>query len=251
MRYNNTDPCELYPGITIAREIPPAGVGTAISGENAMQNRFSRQLEDTDYIVYLNLLGKDQEDVARMHRLVTGWARPMDRVTHELVPTHWQTVAYNAACADISIQQKSWTHWIICIVFRLFRGIAHDRIPTTADTGGAAGTLNIYVDGTSYIRPEIRLTAAAAADSITLYVDEKPYFRLVAPLAAGDAVTIRNDDGVDLYTAATDTTQDAADKMDYVTTDTHAMWEALTPGPHAIRSDPAAAIEMEWRNEWV
>lgn len=214
-----------------------------------MSKRFFRAFEDTDYIVYLNLLGKDPEDAARMKRMISAWARPMDKTTHELVPTHSPSIAYDAACADVSMQQKSWKHWIVCIVFRVFRGIAHDRIPTTAGTAGKADKLTVRIGGSSHARPTIRLTCASSEDSITLYVDEHPYFRLVTELSTGDVVTIRNDDGVDLTSSGV--TQDASDKVDFVATDTHAMWEALTPGNHVLYTVPAAAIEMEWRNEWV
>jgi hypothetical protein len=174
----------------------------------------------------------------------------MDNKTHELVPNNLDSVFYEAALQNIVPQQKTLTCWVLQIVFRIFRGIAYDRIPTTAMTDGA-GALKINIGGTSYARPDIRLTAASASESITLYVDEQPYFRLVTPLGAGDIVSIGKNEQIGLYDASEDTTMDAADKVDFVLSDLYEMWEALTPGPHVIRTAPAASIEMEWRNEWV
>lgn len=252
MRYNNIDPCELYPGITIAREIPLATVPTEIRSieGKASGSIIDREMQTGDYIVYLNIVGKNPEEVERMKHIVTAWARPMSIVPCEIVPTHWPQVAYDAVASSVTAQQKSWKHWIVCIVFRIFRGIAYDRIPTTAITDGA-GELKINIGGTSYARPDFRLTAASASESITLYVDEQPYFRLVTPLGAGDIVSIGKNEQIGLYDASEDTTMDSADKVDFVLSDLYAMWEALMPGPHVIRAEPAASIEMEWRNEWV
>lgn len=253
MRYNGVDPRQLHPGISIAKEIPPGTVTSQLETLSGSTGEIvvGRTIQQGEYIVRVNIAGKHRGEGWAIHRLLTGWARPTDIVLHELVPTHWQTVAYDATLKEISPPEFVFGFVVIDVVFAVPRPIAHDRVSSKASTNGNAGDLIADIGGTSYARPDIRITAATPAEAVALYVDEQPYFRLVAPVEAGDVITLRSNDQVDWYKASDDTTQDASDKVDYTITDTQAMREALTPGRHTLRAEPAAAIEAEWRNEWV
>lgn len=253
MRYNGVDPRQLHPGISIAKEIPPGTVTSQLETLSGSTGEIvvGRTIQQGEYIVRINIAGKNRGEGWAIHRLLTAWARPTDVVLRELVPTHWQTVAFDATLKEISPPEFVFGFVVIDVVFAVPRPIAHDRVASTATNGGNAEDLEVNIGGTSYARPDIRIEAKTAAESITLFVDEQPYFRLAAAVEAGDVMTLHSDDRVDLYDASTDTTQNAADKVDYVITDTQAMREAFAPGKHIVRTEPAAAVEMEWRNEWV
>lgn len=253
MKYNGIDPRQLHPGIRIAKEIPPGTVTSQLETLNGSTGEIvvGRTIQQGEYIVRINIAGKNRSDGWAIHRLLTGWAKPTDIELHELVPTHWNTVAFDAALKEISPPEFVFGFVVIDVVFAIPRPIAHDRIHSTANTGGEAKELQLTISGTSYARPDIRITVKAAAQAVTLYVDEQPYFRLVAAVEAGDVIALNSNDRVDWYDASEDRTKDAADKVDYTATDTESLRKALTPGKHTVRVEPASAIEVEWRNEWV
>lgn len=253
MRYNGVDPRELHPGISIAKEIPPGTVTSQLETLSGSTGEIvvGRTIQQGEYIVRINIAGRYADEGWAIHRLLTAWARPLDTKLHELVPTHWPTVAFDATLKEISPPEFVFGFVVIDVVFAVPRPIAHDRIASTASTGDTAGSMTVNVGGTSYARPNITITAKEASSTITLYVDEMPYFRFSAPVEAGDVVLIRDDLRIELYDASAATTQDAADKVDYTLTDMQALWEVLTPGRHIVRTEPPAAIDMQWRNEWV
>lgn len=253
MKFNGVDPRSLYPGISVAKEIPPGTVTSqleTISGTGG-EMVVGRTIQQGEYIARINIAGKNASNGWEIHRLLKAWARPMDATTSELVPTHWPSVAYDAILKEISPPEFRFGFVVIDVVFALPRPIAHDRAATTANTGGTAGALSINVGGSSYIRPIIRAKASAATSDMVLYVDDKPYVRVVTPIKSGDVLAVYADGRLELTEASTGKTVDVTDKVDYVATDLQAMQEALTPGKHAIRTAPASALDMEWRCEWV
>lgn len=253
MRYNGVDPRQLHPGISIAKEIPPGTVTSQLETLSGSTGEIvvGRTIQQGEYIVRVNIAGKYADEGWAIHRLLKEWARPLDTTPRELVPTHWPTAAYDATLKEISPPEFVFGFVVIDVVFAVPRPIAHDRITSTAGTGNVAESVTAKVGGTSYARPNVTITAKEASNAIALYVDEMPYFRISSPVEAGDVLLIRNDLRIELYDASTATTQDAADKVDYTMTDIQGMWEALTPGHHIVRTEPPAAIDMEWRNEWV
>ena len=253
MRFNGVDPRTLLPGITIAKEIPPGTVTSQLEtvGGSGGETVVGRTIQRGEYIVRINIAGKNAPGGWEIHRAIKAWARPMDITTKELVPTHWPEVAYDAILKDISPPEFRFGFVTIDVAFALPRPIAHDRNATIATTGGKAESLTVKIGGSSYARPIIRAKAAAAADAMVLQVDGTPYVRVVTPVEAGDVLTVYANGRMELTDESASTTKDVTDKVDYVATDLQAMQEALTPGEHTISASPAAALEMEWRREWV
>lgn len=253
MRYNGIDPRQLHPGISIAKEIPPGTVTSQLETLSGSTGEIvaGRTIQQGEYIARINIAGRYADEGWAIHRLLKEWARPMDEIPRELVPTHWPSVAYDAILKEISPPEFVFGFVVIDVVFALPRPIAHDRIASTASTGIDAKNLTVKIGGTSYARPNITITAKKATSEVTLYVDETPYFRIFAPMENEDVLMIRNDSRIEMYDESAAKTKDAADKVDYTLTDMQGMWEALKPGNHVVRTEPPAAIDMEWRNEWV
>lgn len=253
MLFNGQDPVDLHPGISIKKETPPGSVTSKLETLSGAFGELvvGRTIQQGEYKVEFLIRGNTREKIGTIRQLLSSWARPMDVSTCELVPSDTPDRAYAAMCKKVGEPKFKHSSATIEVVFAVPRPIAHDRYPRTASTDGKAEALVVDVRGSSFIQPEVKLTLPSTAGAVTLYVDDKAYFRLVAPLSAGDSVIIRNDAQIDLFDASANTTASAAVNVDYVATDLFAMWKALYHGRHTVRGEPACAIEMNWRDEWV
>lgn len=253
MLFNGQDPVDLHPGISVKKETPPGSVTSKLETLSGAFGELvvGRTIQQGEYKVEFLIRSNTSEMIGTIRQLLSSWARPMDVTTCELIPSDMPDRAYAAMCKKVGEPKFKHGAATIEIVFALPRPIAHDRFPRTASTGDKAEALAVDVRGSSYIRPEVSMKLPSAADAVTLYVDDKAYFRLVASLSAGDCVIIREDASIDMFDASANAIANAATCVDYVVTDLFAMWKALGHGPHTVRCEPACSIEMKWRDEWV
>lgn len=239
MKFNGVDP-RTIPGVSVAKEIPPGAPNSQLetlagSGGEIIAGRTIQQGE---YIVRLNIAGKTRGEAWQIRRQIAGWARAADIVTHELIPTHWPSVAYDAILKDIEPPEFTFGHATVDVVFTLPRPIAHSVSYRSASGGSSA---SVSIGGTSHARPSILMTGASS--SITLRVDGKTYF---AMHGAYGSVAVRPDIALVQINGS-----DAARYVDYVNTDFEGLCKAFAPGSHTVTVSGASGLQISWRDEWL
>lgn len=244
MRFNGIDPRTLHAGISIAKEIPPGSPTSQLetlagsSGEIVT----GRTLQQGEYLVRVNIGGKTRPDAWTMRRILAAWAMSTSVTTHELIPTHWPTVAYDAILSEIEPPEFTFGFGTIDVSFAVPRPIAHD-LQWSVATGSASARMP--VGGTSYARPRITITTTEA-EGLTIAVDGEVYAALTGSFAEGQTVE------VDTITAAVliDGVHHE-DRIDYMQTDFRRLQEACAPGAHTVACAGASAVGVRWRNEWL
>lgn len=244
MKFNGVDPRTIHAGVSVAKEIPPGAPTSQLETLMGSSGEIiaGRTIQQGEYIARINIAGKNRAEAWQIRKLLAGWARAADIVTHELIPTHWPAVAYDAVLKEITPPEFSFGHATVDVVFTLPRPIAHD-VSYQSVTGGSSVTASI--GGTAHARPSIALNMASSG-SLTLKVDGTTYFAMIGGFSAGSVVTIRPDISTVLVNGA------AAERyVDYVNTDFERLCKACTPGSHTFSCSQASSVQVSWRNEWL
>lgn len=253
MTFNGIDPRTLHPGISIAKEIPPGApsstIETVVSGTGEIVA--GRTIKQTEYTVRVNIAGRYAAQGWEIRSIIAAWARPTDKTTCRLVPTHWPTVYYDAICKEVSAPEFSFGFATVEVVFLLASPIAKSiRVSSVQPMEGARRTVRI--GGTHHALPTIRMTnLQSIAPQLTLMVDDEQLFVVQGSFAAGASVTLYGANHPRVVQSANGTSSDITDKIAYDETDFVALWEAFSPGTHELMTIPTSAIGVEWRDEWV
>lgn len=248
MRYNGIDPRTLHRGISIAKEIPPGAPTSQLETLTGASGEIitGRTIKQGEYIVRINIAGRTREEAWAIRAKLASWARSADDTTHELEPTRWPGVAYDAIFKEITAPEFVFGFAVVDVIFAIPRPIAHAIQDSTA-TGGAEIALSVM--GTSYVRPEFTLTMAGGYPA-QITVDSTVYAAVSYPFQAGDVLTIRTDPPKVII--ATDSSVLQGDRyVDYEETDLDALSRALTPGSHSVACAQASRIAARWKEEYL
>lgn len=253
MKYNGIDPRTLHPAISIAKEIPPGTVTSQLETTSGSTGEIiaGRTVKQGEYIVRVNIAGKSRAEGWRIRALLAGWARALDDQTHELIPTHWPQVAYDAILKEITPPEFSFGFCTVDVIFALPRAVAHDLAVTKLPRVSGEHVKRFLVDGSTYAKPEMTATLMESGDSFRIFVDDVCYVTMNGDFGVSDGLVMKNTPKFRLYDASESTFAPIDDRIDPLNTDVQAMWEALSPGWHTIRTEPASEIELTWRNEWL
>lgn len=244
MRFNGVDPRTLHRGISIAKEIapgaPPSDIQTlsGVSGEVPA----GRVIMQGEYIVRINVAGKTRAQAWEMRKLLASWACAADAVTHELIPTHWPTVAYDAMFKEISEPEFSFGFGQLDVVFTIPRPFAHDLQWSIAHSTQSTG---LMIGGTHNARMDVELIAAGS-DGLTLTMDDEVVARLSGVFEAGQVIHINAIDRSVIVDNA-----HAENRIIYTNTSFARLEELSTPGRHTLTCAESVSTTARWRNEWV
>lgn len=252
MKFNGVDPRSLHPGISINKEIPPGTVTSQLETLAGSDGEIiaGRTIQQGEYIVRVNIAGKYKAQAWEIRKLLAGWARSADIVTHELIPTHWPTVAYDAILKEISEPEFVMGFATIDVVFALPRPIAHDLIEKGTLMEMGVDTHTITVKGTSHARPWISADLLETS-SVSILVDGETRIRLKGPFALGSILKVYCNPPRVTLKAPGVALQDANERIDYTGTDFTAFEKAFTPGEHTVTVDGADSISVNWKEEWL
>lgn len=256
MTFNGVDPCSLHSGISIAKEIPPGTIASTLETLSGASGEIivGRTVKQAEYTVKINIAGKYRAQAWQIRKLIAAWACAMDVQTHQLVPTHWPTVAYDAVLKEISEPEFTFGFGVIDVVFAIPRPIARELMITNGLGASGATSINVTIEGSSYARPTLRITLAenldTGIDGMSVSVDGVQYFGLTGALYAGNVVEIT----LDVPGVAIDDGEDtvaANERIDYTVTDFERFAKAFSPGTHKVSCPEAKLITMRWRCEWL
>lgn len=253
MTFNGIDPRTLHAGVSIAKEIPPgapaSAVETVVSGTGEIVA--GRTIKQTEYTVRLNIAGRSAREGWEIRSIIAAWARPTDKTTSRLVPTHWPTVYYDAICKDVSAPEFSFGFATVEVTFILLSPVAKNvRVSSAKPVEGATRTVRI--GGTHHAMPTIYMqNLQSAAPQLTLMVDDEPLLVVQGDFAAKTNVTLYGDKHPRVTKTLNNTTTDITDKIAYDETDFAKLWAAFSPGTHELMTVPTSAIGLDWRDEWV
>lgn len=245
MMFNGVDPRTLHKGISIAKEIPPGTVTSQLETLSGSTGEIivGRTVKQAEYIVRVNIAGKYIAQAWEIRSLLAAWACPTDEVTHELIPTHWPTVAYDAILKEISPPEFRFGFATVDVVFAVPRPLAHDVEWSHADDG--AVTVAVTFGGTAHARPELWLSSNGG-EGIVVYMDGEELLRV------GNDATDRN--VMKIFTDTGAVTIDGVhreDLIDYTSYDYVTFANLCTPGDHTITCAGVRNAAVRWRNEWV
>lgn len=248
MRYNGIDPTTLHRGISIAKEIPPGAPTSQLETITGASGEIitGRTIKQGEYIVRINIAGKTREEAWSIRAQLAEWALSADDTTHELEPTRWPDVAYDAIFKEITPPEFVFGFAVVDVIFAIPRPIAHS-VNERSVSGSTEAKFSIL--GTSYARPEITITMASGYRA-EITVDGKTYAAVSYPFQAGDVMSMQtNPPGVIIATSGSVIQADRY--VDYAVTDLDAMCKALTPGSHSIGCAQASGIAVRWKEEYL
>lgn len=248
MRYNGIDPTTLHRGISIAKEIPPGAPTSQLETLTGASGEIitGRTLKQAEYIVRINIAGKTREEAWGIREKLAAWACSADETTHELVPTRWPGMAYDAIFKEITPPEFVFGFAVVDVIFAIPRPIAHSVNERSVSGSSVA---EFAVMGTSYARPEINITMVSGYRA-EITVDGKLYAAVSYPFQSGDVMSVQtNPPGVVIATSGSVIQADRY--VDYAVTDLDAMCKALTPGRHSITCAQASGISVRWREEYL
>lgn len=248
MKYNGVDPTTLHAGISIAKEIPPGAPTSQLETLSGSAGEIvaGRTLKQAEYIVRINVAGKTRAEAWAIRALIAKWACATESVPHELEPSHWPGIAYDAVLKEISPPEFAFGFGVIEVVFAIPRPISHGTSERSA-SGSTSVTIN--VQGSSYIRPKITVTTRAASRA-EIAVDGKVYAAVDYSFSAGNSLVLETDPPKVRIVSGGSSVE--ADKyVDYTVTDFDAMCKALTTGTHRLNCNQASAITARWKEEYL
>lgn len=255
MKFNGVDPRTLHPGISIAKEIPPGTVTSQLETLSGSTGEIiaGRTIQQGEYIVRINIAGKYRAQGWEIRKLLAGWARSADIVTHELIPTHWPTVAYDAILKEISPPEFTFGFTTIDVVFALPRPIAHDLVSKMTLMETNVITHEITIGGTSHAHPSITVdtTEVGAAESVIVYADGEPCIGIKGPFTAGGTLLISCDPPRVREFVVGEGYSDINDRIMYDATNFQKFAQTFTPGEHTVTVEPCGGISVSWKDEWL
>ena len=255
MTYNGIDPRELHPCISIAKEIPPGAPGSQLEYIRGGNGEIigGRTMKASEYRVTINISAKTREAAREIRAMIAAWACPMDTQTHQLCPTHWPAMAYDAVLKEITQPEFSFGFATVDVIFSIPRPIAYStilrRASASSEDGGGVN-MHLSILGTSYARPELAITAKDAV-RVEVLAEGKMLFAIGKGFAAGDVIRMRTDVPGVTISRASGTTERGEQMLDYASTDLDAFARAMKPGRRSISCAQASSITATWRDEYL
>lgn len=248
MRYNGIDPTTLHRGISIAKEIPPGAPTSQLEALTGASGEIitGRTLKQAEYIVRVNIAGKTREEAWSMRAMLANWARSVDDTPHELQPTRWPGVAYDAIFKEITPPEFTFGFGTVDVIFAIPRPIAHGISSRSAE---GSKYVNVNVLGTSYVRPELTIIMKAGYRA-EISVDGRLYAAVTYPFAEGDVLNVQADPPR-VEIVSSENTIPADRYVDYAVTDFDAMSKALSPGSHLVGCEQADSVAVRWKEEYL
>ena len=256
MKFNGIDPRTLAPGISIAKEIPPGAPASSLEVIEGAEGDIvaGRTIHQAEYTVRINVGSRTRQGAWEIREKIAAWARATDTVTHELIPTHRPTRAYDAIFKAISDAEFVFGFGVIEVIFAVPRPITHALVEeyesATQQEDEEGTTLVLDVAGTSYIRPTLQLTAMEC-ERLEVKADGKLILGLDMPLMEDDVITVQTDPPALWVTTQEAEMQPAEASIDYTVTDLHQLAKTLQPGLHMLKSQQAKRITATWRDEYL
>ena len=244
MRYNGKDPRMLHRGISVNKEYPLPGPLSdihTISGASG-EVPAGRSIMQGEYRVTLNIAGKTRAEAWEMRKLIAAWACAADTVTHELIPTHWPTVAYDAMLKELGEPDLTLGYGTVDVTFAVPHPFAHD-LQWSVATGSAV--VDLQIGGTHNTRPVIEIIAAGS-NGLSVAIDGETQIKLSGTFSVGQVIHI------DTAKRSVIVDNDHAERrIVYTETRFANMVEACKPGRHTLSCPEAVSMIVRWRNEWM
>lgn len=254
MKYNGIDPRTLDPRISIAKEIPPGAPASELETVKGAEGEIvaGRTIKHGEYKVIVNVASRTRAGAWEVREKLAAWARSVDTVTHELIPTHRPERYYDAIFKEISDPEFSFGFGVITVKFAVPRTISKsvtEQQETAADPDGTGVAMLVESGGSSYIRPVLEIETKQTS-RLELLVDDGLVMAMNYPFAKGTvltvqtaqpAVRIENENGAQM----------AERYLDYTVTDLDELCHRLQPGLHTISCPQADRISATWKDEYL
>lgn len=256
MKYNGINPVTIARGISIAKEIPPGSPNSQLETASGSEGDvlLGRTIHEAEYVVRINVAGRTRREAWEIREKLADWACAADSVTHALEPTHWPGKAYDAVLKYISEPEFMFGFGTMDLVFSLPRPIAYAlETSTTAKSEleeDAGVLMTVKVEGSSYIRPKLTVTAKET-QRLEIAADGETWFVIDHALDGGEAVLIETNPPSVIIQPVEGDAYHAEHLLDYTATDLDMLCKRLKPGLHTITSQHASRILMEWRSEYL
>lgn len=238
MIYNGVELKTLDPCFSIAAEIPPGGPGREVQQLEGQRGPVFVGVKPAgaQYRVDVNIIGKTHAEVYEKRTLLAAWATADD--PKWLIPTWWNDRHYMAVMHSMSeLSFQSWNVAVVTVLFDLFGGCALDNEPSAAS---GEESVAFTAGGNELFYPLVRITLANAAETVSLSLDGKEFFRLNGSFAAGNVLEIDFGALSLLWNG-----QHYEKLVEYP----FSKWRpGFTPGEHTLSGPGTLAVE--WRNAW-
>lgn len=248
MKFNGIDPRTLHKGISIAKEIPPGALTSQLETLTGADGEIitGRTIQQSEYIVRMNIAGKTPEEGWQIRQLIAGWACAADEETHQLIPTKQPDVYYDAIIKEISPPEFVRGFTTVDVVFTIPRPVAKTAKATILQS---MAPLTITIGGTTWTKPMIILKMLSGT-GMSLSIDSKPVLALTGAFRDNDMIFIHTDPPNVRLMSGGDSEQ-ITSRIDYTQTDFEALCKAMKPGAHTIDATNASTITLNWRDCWL
>lgn len=254
MKYNGIDPRTLDPRISIAKEIPPGAPASELETIKGAEGEIvaGRTIKHGEYKVIVNVASRTRAHAWEVREKLAAWARSVDTVTHQLVPTHRPNRYYDAIFKDISEPEFTFGFGVITITFAVPRPVSKATISTGASwvtMDGPTASTPVTINGTTYTHPWLTITAIEA-ERVEVDVDGEICFAIDKTFAMGDVITIETEPPT-VWVENEEGRQTAEKYLDYTVTDLDRLCHLLQPGDHRVTADGAKILNVQWREEYL
>lgn len=240
MRFNGVDIHDIHRAISINKEIPPGMPRREIHTVrgNAREHLGGMTQERDEYIVRVNIAGKNADEAWSVREKLAAWAMSSRETTALLEPTHRKGVGYDAIVSSIAAPEFKKGFATVDVVFLLPDPVARDIAPMRAS---GSNEISMQIGGTAETRPILTITPAASVSNPTYSLDGKAFFALTGTIAAGTEIEIDFGEGR-VRIGGTDSN----DRINFKDSD----WRpGFFPGAHKLTC-PGSRIEARWHNRW-
>lgn len=243
MKFNGIDPTTLHRAISIAKEIPPGMAKRSIVTVrgNRAEMLGSVQDEMDEYVVRVNIAGKDPQEAWAVREILAGWASSSGKETAQLIPTHRPGVYYDAIVSEISPPEFRPRFATVEVVFALPDSRAAS-VSTKNASGSTSGT-SVSIMGSSDADMVISQTLSASASGLTWSMDGEAILGITGTVSSGQTVEVDFKTGSILIAGS-----HAERRANYMTT----RWRpGFTKGTHKITSSASGTLSAKWRERWM
>lgn len=254
MKYNGIDPRTLDPRISIAKEIPPGAPASELETIKGAEGEIvaGRTIKHGEYKVIVNVASRTRAGAWEVREKLAAWARSVDTVTHQLVPTHRPDRYYDAIFKDISEPEFTFGFGVITITFAVPRPVS--KASTATGQGFVTpfaphGSVTVNITGTTYTHPSIEI-GAAEGTRVEVEVDGEICFAIDKTFATGDVIIIETEPPA-VWVENEEGRQAAEKYLDYTVTDLDRLCHLLQPGSHIVGADGIRSIHVSWREEYL
>ena len=244
MRFNGVDPCTLHRGISIAEEVLPGMASRTVETVRGTGAETLGGVEDErgEYIVRLNIAGKNKEEAVKIRALIAKWARSSGHKTARIEPSKWHGMAYDGIVERIPEPEFKFGFGVMEVVFLLPDARAYEIAASSAQ--GGAGTMSMKIGGGEPCAPVITQTISKRTTELIWQLDGAAFFVVSnGQIEAGQIVEADFSEG----SVKVDGIH-AENCVDY----TRTKWRpGFEPGAHTITSSDNGTMSARWHNRWA